>query len=397
MKGLSPMEILPVHAEIDLGAIAHNIREVRRVTGPMARIMAVVKANAYGHGAEQVARVCLQNGSEYLGVARAHEGIALRKAGIHAPVLVFGYSPVEFARTLVDHALTQTIYSLEMAESFSNALCAMGKTLKVHIKVDTGMGRLGLVFTPSVARSAGLREPNREAIQEALAIAKLPGLEMEGIYTHFASADSADKEVAREQFDRFVAFADTLRNKGVNIPIRHAANSAAIIDMPETHLEMVRPGIVLYGLYPSTEVDQARISLRPAMQLKARVAQVKDVLAGFSVGYGGTYRTTGPTRIATIPLGYADGYSRLFSSRGVTLVKGMRAPVIGRVCMDMTMLDVGHIPGVSAGDEVVVFGEQQGASLPVDVIASMIDTINYEVVSGIGARVPRMYIENVPG
>jgi alanine racemase len=386
------MEVFPVWAEIDLGAIAHNVREVRRVTDPHTRVMAVVKANAYGHGAPEVARVALANGADYLGVARTHEGIDLREAGIDAPILVFGYSPLDHTRKLIAHRLTQTVYCPEMARSFADAAQAAGKTLNVHLKIDTGMGRLGLPLVTSAfdaKRTAG--SFGGEALDQAIAIAGLKGLHLEGIYTHFASADHADKKSARQQIAMFMDFLEVLRKNGVEIPIRHAANSAAIIDMKETHLDLVRPGIMLYGLYPSAEVDKRRVALRPAMQVKARVAHVKAVPKGFKVSYGSTYETLRPTKIATVTVGYADGYRRLLSSCGYMLVHGCRAPVVGRVTMDQTMLDVGHIGHVSPGDEVVLFGTQGESSINVDEIASITGTINYEVVATIMARVPRVY------
>jgi len=389
---MNTMDDVPVWAEIDLEAIAHNVREVRRVANPGSRVMAVVKANAYGHGAIQVARVALENGADFLGVARAHEGVELRNAGIRAPILIFGYSPPGYTRKLVEYDLTQTVYSTQMAESFSDAGRAMGKSLKVHLKIDTGMGRLGLISVQPVRQTVVAEVSNGKALREAAAIAALPGLNLEGIYTHFASADSANKESARKQINTFMDFLEQLKNKAVDVPLRHAANSAAVIDMPETHLDLVRPGIMLYGLYPSGEVDKARVSLKPAMQLKARVAHVKNVPAGFKVSYGSTYETQLSTTIATVAVGYADGYSRLLSSSGAMLVRGSRAPVVGRVTMDQTMLDTGHIDNVSPGDEVVIFGTQGKSSIHVDEIASAIETINYEVVSTIMPRVPRIYV-----
>jgi alanine racemase len=382
----------PVWAEIDLAAIAHNVREVRRVTGPETRVMAVVKANGYGHGAPEVARTALANGADYLGVARAQEGIELREAGIDEPILIFGYTAPDHTGQLITYRLTQTVYCLELARSFADAARAEGKTLKVHLKIDTGMGRLGLPLISSTfntGQPAGILDG--ETLKQAITIAGLKGLDLEGIYTHFASADHADKKSARQQIAMFRDFLEMLRKNGVEVPIRHAANSAAIIDMEETHLDLVRPGIMLYGLYPSVEVNKSRVTLKPAMQVKARVAQVKDVPRGFRVSYGSTYETRQPTRIATVSAGYADGYCRLLSSCGYMLVHGYHAPVVGRVTMDQTMLDIGHIGHVSPGDVVVLFGTQGESTIHVDEIASRTGTINYEVVATIMARVPRVY------
>jgi alanine racemase len=332
-----------------------------------------------------------------LGVARAHEGIDLRKAGIDAPILIFGYSPPGCARELAGYGLTQTVYSLEAGRIFSEAACAMAKKIKIHLKIDTGMGRLGLLPNPFAGSTAGMEVSAAKATQEALAIASLPGLELEGVYTHFAAADSANKESAQRQLELFMDFLEALDKQGVKAPIRHAANSAAVIDMPQAHLDLVRPGIMLYGLYPSSEVRTSHVSLKPAMQLKAWVAHVKNVPAGFKVSYGSTYEAPRPTKIATVAIGYADGYARVLSSRGVMLVHGVRAPVVGRVCMDQTMLDVGHIDDVFPGDEAVVFGQQDGMSIPVEEIAVATDTINYEVVSALTARVARKYVNKPLG
>lgn len=371
-----------VWVEVDLKAIAHNIRELRRITNPKARIMAVVKANAYGHGMIEVARQSLENGAEALGIANIEEGIQLRKAGIDAPVLIFGYTPPTHAKRLIEFDLTQTVYSYETSRALSEALSAYGKKIKVHIKVDTGMGRLGL-----------LRGIKNNSLSEAESISRLPMLELEGVYTHFATADKSDRFYAGKQFEIFMDFLNQLRIAGLEIPVTHAANSAAIINMPETHLNMVRAGISIYGLYTSEEVDRSIINLKPAMELKTKIIHLKKVPAGFKVGYGTTYETEKPTTIATVSIGYADGLNRLLSSKGRMLVcGGQSAPIVGRICMDMTMLDVGEIPGIVMEEEVVVLGKQGNASISVDEIASTINTINYEVVSTIMERVPRIYV-----
>ena len=336
-----------------------------------------------------MARAALQSGADFLGVARIDEALALRAAGLPAPILVLGYTPPERAAELLANDLTQTVFSPEAARALSAAAVQKGHKLRVHLKVDTGMGRIGL--------PAGPQASPQPAATTALEIARLPGLEIEGVFTHFASADSTDKTFARAQFDRFSHFLEILRQNGLEIPIRHAANSAAIIDLPETHLDMVRAGIALYGLYPSDEVAKDRIRLIPAMTLKARVVQVKSVPAGFSVSYGMTFHTERPTTIATIPVGYADGYSRALSSRGRMLIREKAVPIAGRVCMDMTMVDAGEIPEVTVGDEVVIFGRQGAARLGAEEVAEMLGTISYEVVSALTARVPRVYVRSVKG
>lgn len=370
-----------VWAEVDLKAIAHNIRELRSITNPKARFMAVVKANAYGHDIIEVARRSLENGAEALGVANIEEGIQLRKAGIDAPVLIFGYTSPIHVKKLIELDLTQTVYSYETSEKLSQAATAYGKKIKVHIKVDTGMGRLGL-----------LRGIKDNSLSEVESISRLPMLELEGIYTHFATADKSDRSYAGKQFEIFMDFLNQLRIAGLEIAVTHAANSAAIINMPETHLDMVRAGISIYGLYTSEEVDRSIINLKPAMALKTKIIHLKKVPAGFKVSYGTTYETEKPTTIATVSIGYADGLNRLLSSKGRMLVCGQSAPIVGRICMDMTMLDVGEIPEIVMEQEVVVFGKQGNSSITVDEIASTINTINYEVVSTIMERVPRIYL-----
>ena len=385
------MGLPQVWAEIDLRAIAHNVRELRRATHPGARLLIAVKANGYGHGAVEVAKTALQNGADALGVARIEEGIELRDAGISAPILILGYTDPALAGELIAYDLTQTIWSLEMAKQLSLTADSVGGKIRIHLKVDTGMGRLGLLPESSREISPDI-SATHDVVSEVAAIAELPGLELEGVFTHFPTADSADKAAANSQLSRFIDFIDLLRRAGVEIPLRHAANSAAIIDMPDTHLDMVRAGISVYGLYPAEDVNQDRVVLRPAMTLKTRIAQLKKVPEGFEVSYGSTYITERSTRIATVSIGYADGLSRRLSSRGCMLVGGQRAPIAGRVCMDLTMLDVGDIPDIAVGDEVVVFGRQADAIVTVDEVASLLDTINYEIVSTISDRVPRVYL-----
>ena len=385
------MDKAPIRAEIDLKAIAHNISELRRITHPDARLMAVVKANGYGHGAVEISRCALRNGASSLGVARIEEGIQIRKAGINAPILVFGHTLPQQAGDLLEYNLTQSVYTSTAARKLSQKATSLGGRIKIHLKVDTGMGRLGLL--PQSFQPDSPSKINADTIAETLAIADLAGLELEGVFTHFAAADSKDKTYAEYQLDLFLNYLNHLQKAGLNPRQKHAANSGALIDMPRSHFDLVRPGIAIYGLYPSDEVDQQKVSLIPAMTLKTRIIQLKEVPAGFKVSYGMTHETVQPTKIATVPVGYADGLSRLLSSRGWMLVGGQRVPVIGRVCMDLTMLDVGNIENVRLGDEVVVFGQQGNETLSIDEMAAMLKTINYEIVTGISARVPRVYLK----
>jgi alanine racemase len=377
------MEYPLVWAEIDLDAIAHNVRELKNLCHPDTRMEVAVKANGYGHGIFETAQCALDNGADSLAVARIWEGICLREAGIEAPIHILGYTPTEFGQLLLHHSLTQTVYDVDNARALSETAFINDKKLTVHIKIDTGMGRLGIMVNPKI--------PVSEPIRQVQEICQLNGLHVEGIFTHFACADEPDKTHTLTQFERFTGFLDELEKNGIQIPVRHAANSAAAIDLPETRLDMIRPGIAVYGLYPSEHADKSRVKLKPAMSLKTKIIQIKDTPAGYDISYGATWQTPEKTRIATVPVGYGDGYNRLLSSRGEMLVEGRRAPVVGRVCMDLTMLDVGHIPEAKVGSEVVILGQQGSEGVTADDIARLTGTINYEVVTAIAARVPRIY------
>ncbi len=382
------MDFPNIWAEIDLDAIAHNVRELRRITRPSARLMAVVKADGYGHGAEAVARTALANGADMLAVARIDEGVQLRRAGIDAPILVMGPTFPGFTDRIIDYDLIQGVTSLAAARELAARAVQRNTVIPVHVKVDSGMGRLGLV--PECGAPGGdLRLP---AVEEVRALSNLDGLRLEGIFTHFAAADETDKTFAELQLDIFSTFLDRLSRAGIDCGLRHAANSAAVIDLPRAHLDAVRPGIALYGLYPSRAVDLRKVELRPALALKSRILQVKEVPAGFPVSYGMTWQAPCDTRIATVATGYADGIQRRLSNRGRMLVHGVEVPIVGRVCMDLIMLDVGAVEGVAVGDEVVIIGRQGDAEISADTVADLLDTINYEVVFTNFARVPRRYI-----
>lgn len=380
-----------VRAEVNRDALAENVAGLRRITAPSARLMVAVKADGYGHGALEVARIALASGADALGVARIEEAFPLRAAGIDAPILIFGHTPPNWAAHMLDQKLTPSLFSVHAARELASAVDGAGSShpLPVHLKVDTGMGRLGFL-------DDAFRAPSRDSVEEGVTeeiatVSAIPSLTVEGIYTHFAASDITDKSDARRQFERFTRLLEVLERRGIQPPVCHAANSGAIMEMPETHLDMVRAGIAVYGLYPSSESDRTRLALRPAMALKSAIVHLKSVPAGFAVSYGSTHVTERPTVIATVPLGYADGYSRRFSNTAVMLVGGHRVPVVGRVCMDLTMIDVGHVPDVAVGDEVVAFGTQGAASVPADELAAIGGTINYEIVSAITGRVPRIY------
>lgn len=386
MESDDAMEAPNIWAEIDLDAIAHNVRELRRITHPRARMMAVVKADGYGHGAVAVARTALAAGADMLAVARIDEGIALRQAGLVAPILVFSPTLPAFAEGLITYDLIQSVPGLEMAQQLDGVARRCGQTIPVHLKVDSGMGRLGML--PDKRRGP---DP-MSAVAEVEAIARLKGLRLEGIYTHFAAADERDKSYAHHQLSVFETFLNALETAGINPGLRHAANSAAIIDLPASHLDAVRPGISLYGLYPSPDVDHRRIDLQPALSLKSRLLQVKAVPAGFKASYGMTWEAPEATVIGTVAAGYADGIQRRLSNRGAMLVNGRRAPIAGRVCMDLIMLDLGADSPAVAGDEVVIIGHQGEARITADDIADQLGTINYEVVFTNSIRVPRRYL-----
>lgn len=367
-------------AEIDLDAIAHNTREIKKLTGNRVEMMGVVKADAYGHGVLEVVRTLLDNGVAQLAVSMLDEAIQIRKMGIDVPILVLSYTDPARADEIVLNRVTQTVFSMDLAQALSAAAVRLGKDVKIHVKVDTGMTRVGFM-------------PGYSAVKNIMEIAKMPGIILEGIFTHFASADESDSSYTIMQFERFMSLCTELARVGIHIPVKHVCNSAAILQYPEMYLDVVRPGVILYGLYPSKEVAR-KIDLRPAMTLKANVILVKDVDSDVCISYGRTFRTSRKSRIATVPIGYADGYTRLMSNKGRMLVNGEFAPVVGRICMDQCMIDATDLKHeVSVGDEVVIFGKQNGACISVDEIADQVGTINYELVCIIGKRIPRVYLK----
>lgn len=364
-------------AEIDLGAIRHNVAGIRRLLRPETGLMAVVKANAYGHGMLEVSRVCVEEGAAYLAVANPEEAMVLRKSGIDLPVLVLGWMPPEYAADMIEHQVEVTVFEPQSAAALSRAAAAAGRPARVHLKIDTGMGRLGFDTSPG----------SLEAIR---ALALLPGMNIHGIFSHLATSDEADKTFAYHQLGVFNRFVSELEQLGIKIPLKHLANSGAIMQIPEAQLDMVRAGIILYGLYPSDEVDHTVITLIPAMTLKSRVSFVKTLPAGCPVSYGRTYTSTGETKVATVPIGYADGYNRLLSNRAWAVIRGQRVPLIGRVCMDQIMFDVTALDQVRAGDEVILFGKPE-EGVTADELAALIGTINYEIVCSPHSRVVSIF------
>jgi len=365
----------PTRVEIDLDSIAYNIHQIRKKVGNKTKIMAVMKANAYGHGAVEVAKVAIDAGAQWLAVALVEEGIQLREAGIQSPILILGSTPPDQVHEVIKYNLSQTVCSRELIETLSNEAQSWNQTAKVHIKVDTGLGRLG-IFPEEVA--AFVKESSC-----------LEGIEIEGIFTHFSVADE-DKAFTELQIKKFKEVISNLEREKIHIPLKHAANSAAVVGFASSYFNLVRPGIILYGLYPSPEINRT-IPLKPAMSFKTKITYLKRVPAGYSLSYDRTFTTKRKSLIAILPVGYADGYPRALSNKGEVLIKGKRAPVVGMICMDMTLVDVTHIPDVKVGDEVVLFGKQNGAQISADEIASKSDLINYEILCGISKRVPRIY------
>ena len=366
--------------EINLDAIAQNVKNIKKLIGEKKELMAVVKGNAYGHDILEVSPVVLENGATRLAVARLEEAIFLRKAGITVPILVLGLTLKQQAEFLVSYDITPAVCEFEMIEKLSESAVQMNKMTKIHLKVDTGMGRIG------ISPDHVLRFIKR--------IKGLKNVEIEGIFTHFSVADQKDKFYTEEQFRKFIEILTILEKEGIKIPIKHVGNSAAILDLPHMWLDMVRPGLAIYGLYPSKEVKKT-INLIPAQQFKTKIVFIKELPPGESISYGRTYITKRRMRVASLPVGYADGYNRLLSNQGEVLVRGQRVTIIGRVCMDQCMIDVTNLTQVEIGDEVVLWGSQGEEMITVEEIAQKIRTINYEIVHMPDKkRVPKLFIRD---
>jgi len=371
----------PTWVEINLDAIANNVKNIKKLIGEEKELMAVVKGNAYGHDVLEIASVVLNNGATRLAVARLEEGIFLRKSGITVPILVLGLTLKQQAELLVSYNITPTVSEYEMIEKLSDSAFKEDKIVKVHLKVDTGMGRIGI-------------SPNH--VKNFIKKVKvLKNVEIEGIFTHFSVADEKDKTYTEKQFKKFMEVLTILEKEEIRIPVKHVGNSATLLDLPHMWLDLVRPGISVYGLYPSTEV-QKTVKLMPAHSFKTQIVFLKKLPQGESIGYGRTYTTKKKrTVVASLPIGYADGYNRLLSNQGEVLVRGKRFPIIGRICMDQTMIDVTDLPQVEIGDEVILWGRQGQEKISVEEIADKIGTINYEIVHMPDKkRVPKLFIKN---
>lgn len=366
-------------AEIDLDALAENFEHIKGLLYPKTKVLAVVKANAYGHGAVACAKTLLAAGADYLGVATLDEAMQLRRADVAAPILILGYTAPEEAECLVREHITPTVYSLAFAEALSAAAVRLQKRAPMHLKINTGMERIGFDVTD---------------VKTILQVCRLPGLETEGIFTHLACADEADSSNVHTQFTRFTDVIQALRVAGINIPLQHILNSAGIFDFPEYQLTMVRPGIILYGYYPSEYIHRERAALRPVMSVKTQVIHLHKVIAGSGISYGWSYVAPHDMMVATVPIGYADGYKRLLSGKVCMLADGQRVPVLGKICMDQCMIDVSSVHTIHVGDVITVLGQENQSSVTADELAKLCQTISYEIVSTIGTRIPRLYLKN---
>lgn len=369
-----------VYAKIDLNIILHNLEEIESNINAGTQIMAVVKADGYGHGAVPIAKQIEHREAVFgFGVATVEEAVLLRKSGILKPILILGYVFSEHYEEVVEYNIISTVFNFEMAKRLSDIAAEKKKKVEVHVKIDTGMSRIGF-------------KDEQESVELIKKIIKLPLLQITGIFTHFAKSDEADRSFTLEQMERFQKFMEILKKEDIHIPLKHSSNSGGIIEYPNANMDIVRAGISLYGLYPSYEVSKTRIHLYPALELISHVVYVKEVETGVGISYGATYVTEKKTKVATIPIGYGDGYPRSLSNRGWVLIKGKKAPILGRVCMDQFMVDVSHIEDVVPGDEVTLIGKNGDAVITVDELGDLSGRFNYEFVCNLGKRIPRVYM-----
>lgn len=376
------MAVNRVRADIDLDAVLYNMESMHKKLKPGTKIAAVVKADAYGHGAVEISRV-LENLPYLWGyaVATSNEAMQLVEAGRKKPIIILGLSFPEQFEEIVENDLRPAVCTYETAQALSDIAAEKNKVCRIHIKVDTGMSRIGFQVTP-------------ESADTVARISKLPNIMIEGIFTHFARADESSKAPAYEQFKQFEKMIAMVEEKGLQIPLKHCSNSAGIVEIPECNMDMVRAGITLYGLWPSEEVDKTKISLKPVMSLRSRVAYVKELLPGRQISYGGTFTVKKKMTVATVPVGYGDGYARGLSNKGWVLIKGQKAPICGRVCMDQCMVDVTDIPGVKIGDTVTLLGKDADEEITMEQLGELSGRFNYEFACLITPRVPRIYHKN---
>ncbi len=372
-----------VYAEIDLNNIEHNINSMLKLLQPECRLMVVIKTNGYGHGAVPIAELLEKNNRVYgFAVATIEEAAELRERGITKPILILGYTFPEDYGTLVSCDIMPTVFREDSLQALSDAALKAGKKLKIHVKVDTGMSRIGIT-------------PDEKGLFFIGKVLSMKGLELHGIFTHFSRSDEADKKDAIRQLEKFQAFVSQVEAKFcINIPLKHCANSAAILSLPESHLNMVRAGIATYGLWPSEEIKHDGIVLKPALSLYSGIVYIKEISAGTPVSYGGTFVADRNLRIATIPVGYGDGYPRSLSGQGYVLIRGRKAPILGRVCMDQFMVDVSHIPEALEGDRVTLIGTDQKAQITLEELGIVSGRFHYEFACDLGSRIPRVYRYN---
>lgn len=371
----------PAWVEVNLSNADYNIKQIKKKVGEGRQIIGVVKADGYGHGAPQIARVLLDNGVDILAIAALSEAITLRKEGFTCPIIMLGLTPELYHQTILDYDITAVVSSFENAAHLSQLAVQAGKRPEILVAIDTGMGRIGFL-------------PEKESVPQVVQISKLPGIKIKGLFSHFATADEKDKAYAKGQLDKYNKFADLLIAAGVPLEFRTLANSAAIMEIPGAYFDAVRPGIILYGCYPSHEVDQNQLSIKPVMSVKANIIHLKKVGPGFSVSYGRKFTTERDSLIGTLALGYADGFPRNLSGKGGrVIVNGVYAPIIGNICMDQCMIDVTDVPNVKLGDEVVLIGTQGDKTILADEIADKTGTINYEVTCRFALRLPRVYVK----
>ncbi|MDO5707050.1 MAG: alanine racemase [Andreesenia angusta] len=374
------MDYRTTWAEIDLDNLSHNLNQIKSAIKPDTRILAVVKANAYGHGSVQIAKQLRDDGVDFFAVSSIYEAIELRENGIKEDILVLGYTPEGHIVEALKYDIILTIYGREFADQISRIAKGMNTIARAHIKVETGMNRLGFQL-------------NTSNLDDIESIYNIDNIEIDGVFTHLASADSKDKSFAKEQYNKFNIFLEELKNRGIDIKNSHISNSAAIIDIPEFNMDLVRPGIMLYGYYPSDEVSREKIKLKKVMTLKTRISNIKTVLEGETIGYSRKYRANRDMVVATMPIGYADGFSRLLSEKISVNYKKFKFNLIGNICMDQSFIDCTENPNIKIGDEIIVFGEGEGINSADDLALAM-GTINYEIICLIGRRIPRIFLKN---
>ena len=373
--------IRPVWAEINLSNADYNIKKIREKVGPDKEIIGVIKADGYGHGSVKMAEVLRENGVKTFAVATLQECIVLREAGAMEDIIMLGLTPDMYADTIVKYNITPVVNSAANAKAISDAAESHGVEVSGLVAIDTGMGRIGYLTD------------DEEAISDIKKIEALPNFSIKGLFSHFATADAADKTFAKLQEERYNSFVEKLEEAGVNIPMKTFANSASIMEIPSVYFDAVRPGIILYGCYPSDEVDKNELSIKPVMSVKANIVHIKEVPEGFSCGYGRKFIAERPSVIGTIALGYADGYPRPYSSQAKVIVNGQFAPIAGNICMDQCMIDLTDVPNVKVGDEVIIMGSDGKNTILADDIANATGTINYEILCAFGQRLPKVYVK----